>query len=141
VESPQLDPDIRAAADGGDVITAIKLLRDRSGMDLAAAKHAVDDYLLDRQGFAKPRAGQLPLDAIASLQEGNMVAAIRQTRMAGRLGLKEARDAVLQYLDANPSMQQQFRDAAARQRHPWRTVVVVALIVIAVLVLLRLRAG
>jgi ribosomal protein L7/L12 len=136
-----LDPDIRNAADNGDVITAIKLLRKRSGMDLAAAKRAIDDYLLDRQGYAKPRAGELPLDAIASLQEGNMVAAIRQTRMAGRLGLKEARDAVLQYLDASPSMQQQFRDAAARQRHPWRIVAVVAIIVIVALALLRLMAG
>jgi ribosomal protein L7/L12 len=136
-----LDPDIRNAADNGDVITAIKLLRKRSGMDLAAAKRAIDDYLLDRQGYAKPCAGELPLDAIASLQEGNMVAAIRQTRMAGRLGLKEARDAVLQYLDASPSMQQQFRDAAARQRHPWRIVAVVAIIVIVALALLRLMAG
>jgi ribosomal protein L7/L12 len=136
-----LDPDIRDAADGGDVITAIKLLRERSGMDLAAAKRAIDDYLLDRQGFAKPRAGELPLDAIASLQEGNMVAAIRQTRMSGRLGLKEARDAVLRYLDANPSMQLRVREAAARQRHPWRIVLVVAILAVVVLVALRLKAG
>lgn len=136
MDSNALDQDIRAAADGGDLITAIKLLRERSGMDLAAAKRAIDDYLLARQGYP-PLGGQLPVEAIASLQEGNIVAAIRQTRVASRLGLKEARDTVLQYLAANPSMQQQYRDATARQRHPWRKLAVAAIVVVVVLALLR----
>jgi ribosomal protein L7/L12 len=137
MDSNALDQDIRAAADGGDLITAVKLLRERSGMDLATAKRAIDDYLLVRQGYPPLTSGMLPVEAIASLQEGNIVAAIRQTRASSRLGLKEARDTVLQYLAANPSMQQQYRDAAARQRHPWRKLAVAAIVVVVVLALLR----
>jgi ribosomal protein L7/L12 len=125
-----LDADIRAAADQGDLIGAIKLLRQRSGAGLNEAMAMVDAYRRGQQPHATTSSAALPLAAIVALQEGKLIEAIRHTREARALGLKESKDAVERYLCANPASREQFRIAArANRRFPWLAVMIVAALV------------
>lgn len=140
---PHLPAEVRRAADQGDLITAIRILRTTHRMHLATAKAMVEDYL--RQG---PRPGvpvgssSMPADAVAFLHEGNLIGAIRRLREATGLGLKESKTAVEQYLKANPLIHEQFREAARRHRRgPWRALLGFVLAVAAVLVAMRLLRG
>lgn len=140
---PQLPADARRAADQGDLITAIRILRTTRKMNLAAAKQAVEDYL--RRG-TRPTvvAGRsdVPADAVAFLHEGDLIGAIRRTREATGRGLKESKDAVEQFLAANPLIHEQFREAARRQRGgPWRGLLWFVIAVVAVLLLLNFLRG
>lgn len=58
--------------------------------------------------------GEIPLGAVASLHQGDFVEAIKQTRAATGLGLKEAREAVEGYLARHPTIEEQFRLAGGR---------------------------
>lgn len=89
-----LPPEVRAAADRGELVEAIKLLRAGTGLDLQAAKARVEAY---RSGHAaaQPSGGQeqaVPDAVRQALQEGRKVDAIRLMREHGGLGLKEAHD-------------------------------------------------
>jgi hypothetical protein len=53
----------------------------------------------------------LPPAAIAELQTGNKIAAIKLTREATGLGLKEAKDLVEGYVAVNPALQAQLQAA------------------------------
>ena len=55
----------------------------------------------------------IPVDAIAALENGNKIEAIKITRMKNKLGLKESKDAVEDYLDKNPAIQERFQAASA----------------------------
>ena len=126
----RLDADIRAAADQGDLIGAIKLLRQRTGAGLNEAMAMVDAYRRGQQLQPTTTAGELPLAAIVALQEGKLIEAIRQTREARGLGLKEAKDAIERYLLANPASREQFQVATrANRRFPWLAVLIVAALV------------
>jgi hypothetical protein len=48
---------------------------------------------------------QLPHAAVAALQQGNKIEAIKLTREVTGLGLKEAKDAVEAYLRAHPELE------------------------------------
>jgi ribosomal protein L7/L12 len=56
----------------------------------------------------------LPTAAIAALQEGNKIEAIKLVRAANGSGLKEANDLVHAYIRSQPSLQARF-DAAAEK--------------------------
>ena len=118
-----LDRDVRAAADRGDLIEAIKLLRQRSGLGLGDAKEAVESYLRGEAMVPARRDEAIPVAAISALQEGRLIDAIRHTREANRMGLKEAKQAVDRYLATNPMEREQFLAAARRERRPLRTIV------------------
>ncbi|HSN71257.1 MAG TPA: hypothetical protein VLT59_07100 [Steroidobacteraceae bacterium] len=49
----QLPPDVQAALRRGDNIRAIKLLRARSGVDLAQARHIIDEHRKARHSQAE----------------------------------------------------------------------------------------
>jgi ribosomal protein L7/L12 len=132
-----LDPDVKAAADRGDLVEAIKLLRHRSGLGLREARDAVHAYLRGEQGIAAPGNERVPVAAVAALHEGKLIDAIRLTRDATHLGLKESKEAVEHYLATNPMAREQFRAAARRERRPLRTIFLLALIVAALIVALR----
>ena len=134
----ELDDDARAAADRGDVIGAIKLLRMRQGLGLKEAKDAVDAYLRRQQGDLSLPDGQIPVAAVAALQEGNLVAAVRVTREAGGGGLKASKDAVDAYLAANQLGREQFQAAAYRRSKPLRTVLKLGLLALAVGIVMHL---
>jgi ribosomal protein L7/L12 len=136
-----LDPEVRAAADRGDLVEAIKLLRRKSGLGLGDAKETVESYLRGEEALPAHRSESIPVSAISALQEGRLIEAIRHTREANRTGLKESRQAVERYLDANPMDREQFLTAARRERRPLRTIFILALIVAALIVAARALTG
>jgi ribosomal protein L7/L12 len=106
-----------SAADRGDMIDAIKITRERTGLSLKEAKDAVNAY---SRGMDTGAAGTgntaIPPDAIASLYQGKLIDAIKKTRATTGLGLKDAKEAVERYLASNPSTSQRFQAAAADER-------------------------
>jgi hypothetical protein len=73
----------------------------------------------------------LPVAAIAALQEGNKLLAIKLVREATGLGLKEANDQVTAYIASRPELQVRFAAIAERGR---RGCLMVIAIVVATLV-------
>ena len=75
----------------------------------------------------------LSSQAIAALQSGNKIEAIKLVREATGLGLKEAKDAVDAYVDAHPDLAAQLeaRGSAAKSLLSWifMTIVAIAAIV------------
>ena len=71
--------------------------------------------------------------AISALARGNKVEAIKLVREERRLGLKEAKDLVDEYLRTNPSAQASFSTAQGQsgQRALWWLAVAVAVAVLA----------
>jgi ribosomal protein L7/L12 len=91
-----LPANVRAALERGSAIEAIKLLREVTGLGLKEAKD-----LIDRHQVGKPTpmgvgtAGSaIPPEALAALEQGNKIEAIRLLRERTGLGLKEAKQAV-----------------------------------------------
>jgi ribosomal protein L7/L12 len=91
-----LPPEVRAAIDRGNKLEAIRLLRTKTGIGLAAAKDAVETgYLPDRETPSQSHTyDQLPAEVVTALQMGNKIEAIKLLREARSLGLKEAKDIV-----------------------------------------------
>ena len=61
-------------------------------------------------------APQIPTAAILALQEGNKIQAIKLTREALGIGLKESVLAVDRHLTANPTLKARFDEAYTQQR-------------------------
>ena len=57
-----------------------------------------------------------PTDAIQALRRGNKIEAIKLVRLARNIGLKEAKDAVEDYLRAQPALLQQLNASQAQGR-------------------------
>lgn len=55
----------------------------------------------------------LPTEALTALQRGSKIEAIKHVREAHGIGLKEAKDVVEAYIDANPGVQQHMSAANA----------------------------
>jgi len=84
----------------------------------------------------------LPVAAIAALQEGNKIQAIKLTREAGGAGLKEAALLVDRHLTANPGLKLQFEAASRQQRRrsgSWITLAWLVLIVLLAMWVLKDR--
>lgn len=110
----QLPPEAIAALERGNFIEAIKITRDRSGMDLKSSKEAVERYANSEAAGARANgqdadwnAGQthagdtqdnrpavVPPAALAALARGQKVEAVRLTRDATGLGLADAKKLV-----------------------------------------------
>lgn len=104
-------PDAIAALERGDLIDAIKRTREATGLGLKESKDLVERYANGApdadaapagasdefdallQGRPTP-ASALPAAARAALQRGQVLEAIKLTREATGLGLKEAKDLV-----------------------------------------------
>jgi ribosomal protein L7/L12 len=121
----QLPPEAIAALESGKLIEAIKITRDRTGMDLKSSKDAVERYANrneqergagaigsahgDANGSATEAGAMqgnkpaVPAAALAALARGHKVEAVRLTRDATGLGLADA----LKLVDAqlNPAAQ------------------------------------
>jgi len=59
------------------------------------------------------RSEALPPEAIAALQQGNKIEAIKIVREAQKLDLKDAKDRVDDYVKNDPVLQQKFASAQA----------------------------
>jgi ribosomal protein L7/L12 len=73
-------------------------------------------------------APSLPVAAIAALQQGNKIEAIKIVRQERNLGLKEAKDAVDEYVRSQPSLQSALASAQSETRRVgllWLAVIIV----------------
>lgn len=87
-------------------------------------------------------APQIPTAAILALQEGNRIQAIKLTREALGVGLKESVLAVDRYLTANPALKLKFDEAWRQQRRrtgSWMTLAWLALMALLVFWILQGR--
>ena len=76
-------------------------------------------------------AGALPAAAIEALRRGNKIEAIKLVRLERNNGLKEAKDAVEDYLRTQPALLQQLNISQARGREGFIRWLVVVLLVLA----------
>jgi len=100
-----LPANVLEALQRGDTIGAIKLLRQSSGLGLKEAKDIIDLHVSGNPVFIAPAApvDSLPAPVRDALSKGNKIEAIRLLREQTGLGLKEAKDAVEAFEDAQPA--------------------------------------
>ena len=138
---PALSEPARAALAAGNRLEAIRIVREDCGLGLREAKALVEAHAAGRADAESPGDGadaELPLAAIAFLEQGQMIAAVRATRERSGLGLKEAKDRVDRYLAEHAGTRQRFQDRVAAERARWRSLALL-LLVAAVLAWLALR--
>ena len=73
----------------------------------------------------------LPPEAIAALQQGNKIEAIKLVREARKLDLKDAKDRVDDYVKNDPVLQQKFASAQAETTGSlvrWLIIIAVAIL-------------
>jgi hypothetical protein len=63
-----------------------------------------------------PQSPALPQTAIAALEKGNTIEAIKIVRLERGLGLKESKDQVDAYLKSRPDLQRRLETAQAEAR-------------------------
>ena len=127
----------------GQKIEAIRIVREQLGVGLAEAKQAVEQYrpeaaiaASDRHAAADPAHG-LPAEALVALAAGHKIEAIRITREALGVGLKEAKQAVDRYQASSPGSAGDMRSGDAVQRNPGlgaRTRLIIGLVVAVTLI-------
>ena len=95
-----------AAVSRGDLIEAIKRVRQATGLGLKEAKDLVDGYrenpgtastphLDDKlEEIARKHGVEISPAAVAALDRGDLIEAIKLVRQENRIGLKQARDLV-----------------------------------------------
>jgi ribosomal protein L7/L12 len=136
-----LSPEAKAALAAGNKIEAIKILREQTGLGLAAAKDIVDraERGADpRAGTVGLRDGKLPLAATVALQHGNKIEAIRIVRREANLDLKDSKDAVDAAIAADPALQPMFAKLGApRRRRAWLWLATLAIIAAAIAIAAR----
>jgi ribosomal protein L7/L12 len=132
-----LPPEVIQALERGQLIEAIKLLRQARGLGLAEAKHAVEAHARG----AQPRPGQAGMahagqsgEVMEALRSGNKIEAIKRMRANTGLGLKEAKEAV-DALEGNFSVEQRPGLAPgevppARSTFTWWVLGVAALLIV-----------
>lgn len=86
----------------GDKIEAIRRLRESSGLGLKEAKEAIEQHLLGHPAHAPAArsSSRLPAAVVEALRQRKKVQAIRLLREQTGLGLKDAKDAVDAFQDA-----------------------------------------
>ncbi|MEO6172844.1 MAG: ribosomal protein L7/L12 [Arenimonas sp.] len=101
----QLSIAAMAAAERGDLIEAVKIVRTDTGLGLKEAKDVVDAYVSGNPAHAaefEAVHSDMPSEAIEAIAAGNVIEAIKIVREKNRLGLKEAKDFVDAYKDKHP---------------------------------------
>lgn len=93
--SEELPPDVRAALNASNKIEAIRLLRLHTGLGLRDAKEAVESGSLPSKPLARPTLPQdLPDEAVAALQRGRKIEAVKIVRAKFGIDLKAAKEIV-----------------------------------------------
>ena len=98
----ELPADVRATAEGGDRVLAIKMLRERTGLGLAEAKEWIEAHerggapaplpIFEHPEGRDPNASfTLTTQAIEALKKGNTIEAIKIVRESTGVGLAEAK--------------------------------------------------
>lgn len=134
----------------GNLIEAIKLTREHAGCSLKDAKEAVEASVGGQALPARAAAteadaqgGDIPLAAILSLQKGRLIDAIKHTREASGLGLKESKQRVEAWLESNPQTLARFKAeaSAGMKRFIRKASLFLMVALLALLAYLFLRAG
>lgn len=108
-----------AAAKDGNIIEAIKIVRADTGLGLKQAKELVERELKHDGGSSSSSLHlSMPISALVALQNGQQIDAIRHYREHNKIGLKDAKKAIEDYLAKNPLTHQAFLAAAAKRRNP-----------------------
>jgi len=107
--SPEDITRVRIALQEGNKILAIKIYREVTGLGLAEAKDAIENFERNPETaqFARsaPAAmGPVPPGVHEALMAGNKIEAIKRYREATGVGLKEAKDAVDQIVRHQPGL-------------------------------------
>ncbi len=127
----EIPPEAKAAADRGVLIDAIKITRQVTSLGLKEAKDAVDAYRRGATSATSPDGVQIPMQAISALHQGSLIDAIKRTREATGLGLKDSKEAVENYLAAHPNIDEQFRAARRGRNGPTAVMAIAGLIFVA----------
>ncbi len=138
---PTLSEPARAALAAGNLLEAIRIVREDSGLGLREAKELVEAHAAGRSESLSTQdaaSTDLPLAAIAFLEQGQLIAAVRATRGRSGIGLKDAKDRVDRYLAEHAGTRQRFQGRVAAERARWRSLALL-LLVAAVLAWLALR--
>jgi len=109
-------------AEQGHIVEAIKIVREQAGLGLKEAKEAVDAYLRNPDGATYPdksnqshHSSDIPGLAIAALEKGQLLEAIKHTRAVTGLGLKDAKETVERYLEEHPGINGKFKSTASAE--------------------------
>jgi ribosomal protein L7/L12 len=127
---PLLSAEAINAIERGDLVEAIKLTREHTGLGLKEAKELVESQ--GRKAAllcgSKASSSTMPMQAVVALQKGKLIDAIKAFREQNGQGLKDSKVAVERYLDEHPLTKRQFDESASLERRRLlRIVVMVAL--------------
>lgn len=142
-----ISPEAAAAVARGDLIVAIKLVREANRVDLRSAKEAVEAWRDSRPLPGQPakappdHAGGLPAKVLSALSQGKTLEAIKLLHESG-MDLRSAKQRVEAHLQAHPLKRDARAPMPVVQRTPTvqeerndHRVVVAALIAVAIAVL------
>lgn len=116
-ETGALPEEAVAALENGNVIEAIKITREKTGLGLKEAKDAVEAHGSQRPVAAQRQgAAGIPLDAVTRLGAGDFIGAIKLTRAALGIGLKDAKETVERYLASHPETKARLDAVQAEKR-------------------------
>lgn len=118
----------------GDLVHAIRLTREQTGLGLKEAKELVETHGRDdtHPNTSGGSSSVVATEAVVALQKGKLIDAVKAFRERNGGGLKDAKEAVERYLDEHPLTKRQFREAALRDRRR------IGMIILALLVALAL---
>ena len=128
-DKPALSEPARAALAAGNLLEAIRIVREDSGLGLREAKDLVEAHAAGRAESLSTQdaaSTDLPLAAIAF--QGQMIAAVRAAREHSGIGLKDAKDRVDRYLAEHAGTRQRFQNRVATERARWRSLILAALV-------------
>lgn len=131
IGKPALSEPARAALAAGNLLEAIRIVREDSGLGLREAKELVEAHAAGRAESLSTQdaaSTDLPLAAIAFLEQGQMIAAVRAARAHSGIGLKDAKDRVDRYLAEHAGTRQRFQSRVATERARWRSLILTALL-------------
>ncbi len=112
-EKYNIPPEAVAELEQGNKIEAIKIIREKTGLDLKQAKELAENYNAEshpglKNEFKTNEKPVIPVEAIAELNKGNKIGAIKLVRVANNFGLKDAKELVEKHISTNPQLQQKF---------------------------------
>ena len=142
--APSLPQPVQDALQRGNLVEAIRLMRDGTGLGLKETKDALEAYMRGEPpvtGFAPkalPAGAPLPAQVQEALDQGNKIEAVRRLRGLTGMGLKEAKDAVDGASDdAGPDRGDGLSPGEVRSSNGlWWWLVAIAMLALAVFALL-----
>lgn len=141
-DQPGIPAEAMELAARGQVIEAIKVTRQQTGLSLKDAKDRVDAYIRNPHGTPRfdrakdaPTTSDIPEPALLALEQGQLIEAIKHTRKTTGLGLKDTKELVERYLEQNPGLHTRFKSASSAQFRRVAGKVILVLVLLSLFVL------